>query len=140
ALGRKALFCGGREKVKLSKEVKAEADRAMALDPKHFSPYLVLGIWNREIAGVGGVLRAAARVLYGGLPPASYENSREMLERAIALNPDSTKAHYELALTLRELGRKEDARREFQKVLDLPRTRALDDKVKADARAELGKE
>lgn len=139
ALGRKALFSGGREKVRLSKEVKEEAEKAMALDPRHFAPYLVLGIWNREIAGLGIVLRAAARVFYGGLPHASYENSLEMLEHAIALNPDSSRAHYELGLTLREMGKREEARREFRKVLELPRTRALDDKVKADARAELKK-
>jgi len=34
ALGRLALFRGGKEKINLSKEIKAEADTAVALNPR----------------------------------------------------------------------------------------------------------
>ncbi len=139
ALGKKALFVSGKEAVNLSKEILAEGQRAIALDPKNFIPYIVLGIWNREVANLNIIERAAAKILYGGVPKASMEASVDMLRKAISLRPDSLKAHLELGLTYAWMGEKENARAELTKVIEGKKVRALDDKAKAEARAELAK-
>ena len=139
ALGRKALFSSPKEGVRISREVKAEADRAVALDKDKFLPYLVLGIWNREISGLGFFEKALAKILYGGVPDASLEASAKSLERAVSLEPGALKAHYELAVTYRELGEKEKARKELRQVVDRRAVRALDGPLQAKAREFLRK-
>jgi len=133
ALGKKALYAEAKKGVQMSKEIKEEAEKAIALDPKNFIPYIVLGIWNREIANLGFLERAGAKILYGGLPPASNEDSVKMLEKALALRPDSLKARYELGQTYISMGEYAKAKRELQKVIELPKVVALDDKIKKSA-------
>jgi hypothetical protein len=49
AVGKLALYEGGRRKVELSKETKVEAERAVALNPNEDVGYHVLTIWHREM-------------------------------------------------------------------------------------------
>jgi tetratricopeptide (TPR) repeat protein len=116
ALGRKALYASAKEGVRISKEVKAECERAIALDPGNFLAHLVLGIWHREVADLGFVERAAAKIFYGGLPDATLRGSAGNLERAVYLQPDSLRARYELGVTYWEMGEKEKARTEMEGV------------------------
>ena len=69
ALGRLALFRGGKEKIKLSRQVKEEAEKAIALNPEADLAYHVLGRWHQNMANLSSVLRFFAKVLYGGVPP-----------------------------------------------------------------------
>ena len=133
ALGKKALYAEAKKGVEMSKEIKEEAEKAIALDPKNFIPCIVLGIWNREIANLGFLERAGARILYGGLPPASNEDSVKMLMRALELRPDSLKARYELAQTYIAMGEYKNAKVELKRVVDLPKVVAMDEKVKERA-------
>ena len=59
AIGRVALFSGGKKKVNLSKEVKEEAITAIELNPNLDGSYHALGRWNREVANLSWFLRAA---------------------------------------------------------------------------------
>lgn len=86
ALGRVALKVGGKKKVQLSKEIKAEAERVLAINPRHDGAMHVLGRWNYELANLSWVLRAFAKVLYGGVPPGGNEQAREWFEKALAIN------------------------------------------------------
>jgi len=138
-LGRMALFASAKEGVKISREVKEEAERAIAIDKGKFLPYLVLGIWNREITDLGFLEKAAAEVLFGGVPEASLEGSARNLEKAVSLNPDSIKAHYELAITCWEMGEKEKARKEMRQAATRRPNRFLDRSIQAKAREKLEK-
>ncbi len=137
ALGRLALFEGGKRKVELGKEVKAEADRALQLDPNDDVALDVLGVWNREMAGLGWLLRGFAELLYGKLPPASLAASISDLTRAVELRPEVITHHVELGLSLAAARRWGEAEAQFERALALPTGWVTDDHYRAIARREL---
>ena len=123
ALGRQALREGPRSRLALSREVKAEADRAIALDSQLGGGYHVRGMWNRKIAGLSFWERTSARAVLGGVPKgATMENAVADFQKSIELEPGALTHHLELARTWLELKRKDEARRELEKVLALPPT------------------
>ncbi len=139
-IGRVALFQGGKTKIRLSKEVKKEAERAIELNPRHDGAYHILGRWNFNIATLGWFLRAAAKVIYGGVPPgATLENAAKMYEKAIEFAPEKPVHRLEYGRTLIELGRKKEAREQLEKCLELPQVQWDDPAHKAEAKKLLKK-
>jgi len=126
AMGRVALFSGGKKKVNLSKEVKEEAIKAIELNPNLDGSYHVLGRWNREVANLSWFLRAAAKIIYGGLPSASNEDAIKNLDIAIDLRPDRMLHYFELDVTYKELGEKVKAKEAFEKCLSMVVTERQD--------------
>jgi tetratricopeptide (TPR) repeat protein len=139
SLGRLALFVSTKDAIRISREIKQEADRAIALDKENFIPYIVLGIWNREIANLGFFEKAFANIFYDGLPEASMEASAKNLDHAVALKPEALMPHFELAVTCWEQGEKEKARRELRQVIDRPVSRVAESLLKPKARELLKK-
>ncbi|MDZ7260831.1 MAG: hypothetical protein ONB05_01745 [candidate division KSB1 bacterium] len=134
AVGRVGLLEGGKKKVELSKEVKTEAEKALELDPKHDGAHHVLARWHREVANLNWALKAFAKILYGGLPPASNEKAIEHFKKAIEIKPEHINHHLELGITYKMLDQWDLARAEFQKVLDLPIGDADDPEHKTEAK------
>lgn len=120
AVGRVALMEGGKKKVSLSKEVKYEAEKTLELDPNNDIAMHVLARWNREVANLSGILKAFAKILYGGLPPASNEKAIELFKKAIEIKPNHINHHLELGITYQELGQYSLAKAEYEKVAALP--------------------
>jgi tetratricopeptide (TPR) repeat protein len=121
ALGRVALYEGGKRKIKISKEVKAEAERALQADPKHDGAMHVLGRWNYELADLNFIERTVAKIVFGGLPTgASHEQSAKYFEQAINLSPEKPVHHYELARALLKLNRDTEARQHLKQCIALP--------------------
>jgi tetratricopeptide (TPR) repeat protein len=120
ALGRTALKVGGKKKIALSKEIKQEAERTLALDPKHDGAMHVLGRWNYELANLNWMLRAFAKVLYGGVPPGGNEEAKAWFEKALAIEPNSPAHRLWLGETLIQLKRYEEARAHLQACINLP--------------------
>jgi tetratricopeptide (TPR) repeat protein len=134
ALGRYALFQGGKTKVRMAKEVKAEADRAVAINPRADRAWHVLARWNRSLAQLSFIEKTAAKVAYGGVPEgATMNNAVSLFERAIALAPDFANHHLELGRTYLALGLKDKARAELQRAIECPRMSPFDPEYKADA-------
>lgn len=115
-------FVDDRTKMEYSKVIKSEAEKALELDPKNDYAYLVLARWNFEMTQLNPILRGLAELLYGQMPPASEEKALEDFQRAIALAPNRIIHHYCYGDALARLGRKEQAKAEFQKVLRLTAT------------------
>ena len=105
-----------------SKLIKSEAEKAIELDPKNDYAYLVLGRWNFEMTQLNPILKGIAELLYGQMPPASQEKALEDFQEAIELAPDKIIHHFCYAEALARLGRKDQARAEYQKVLRLTAT------------------
>jgi tetratricopeptide (TPR) repeat protein len=137
AVGKLALFEGGRRKVELSKEVKAEAEKALQLDPNEDVALHVLAIWNREMVDLGWLLRSFAQLLYGKFPPASLEAALADLRRASELEPDVIPHHVELGITLASAKRWAEAKAELEKGLALPTAWVTDDYYRALSRSSL---
>lgn len=139
AIGRVALISGKKQQVQLSAVVKAEAEKALELDPNSDIAHHVLGRWHRKVANLGGIQKMFAKILYGGLPDASNEKAVEEFQKAIKLNPGFINHHLELALTYEEMKEWEKAKAEYEAVLSLPKTNADDDEHKAVAQEHLEK-
>jgi tetratricopeptide (TPR) repeat protein len=112
------------EVIELGRQAYHEIERARALDPSDYAPYVFLGAYHREIATVHPVAKAVARTFLGGFPDVSLEESAALLKRAIALDPGSVTARVELARTRLAMGRPDEARALVQEALSLePRSR-----------------
>jgi tetratricopeptide (TPR) repeat protein len=99
--------------------VKAEADKTLELDPKEDFAYHVLGRWNYAVATLNPVLKLIAKYIYGGMPDASLEEAVRDYKKAIDLAPQRVIHHHELARAYMALGRKEEARKEWERELTL---------------------
>ena len=132
-------FRSGPEKVKASREIEAAALRATELDPCLAPAYAALAITYRELAGVGGLVRALASAALGGLPRGSMEDAEGLLRAAVALDPRDPFARYELARTLETRGRREEAIAELERSLGLPDREARDRRNRVEATARLAR-
>ncbi|NUM77021.1 tetratricopeptide repeat protein [candidate division KSB1 bacterium] len=139
ALGRVALNVGGKQKVRLSKEIKIAAEHALALDPRHDGAMHVLGRWHYELANLSWVLRAFAKVLYGGVPPGGHAQAAAWFEKALAINPNSPAHHLWLGETLIELKEHARAQEHLQTCLRLPDLMWDDGRNKKQAEKALAK-
>ncbi len=138
ALGRVALDASPKERIRLSKEIKAEVDKALQLDPNDDIAWHVLGRWHRKLATLSWIEKKFANIFLGGVPKeASLEKAVEAFQKAIELNPGHINHHLELAITYEKMGQKEKAIVEYTKVLELPIKDADDPEHKAYAKERL---
>lgn len=139
SVGRVALMVGGKKKVELSKEVKAEAEKALELDPNKDIAHHVLARWHREVTHLSGFLKTFAKILYGGLPPASDEKAVAHFTKALQIKPDYINHHLEMGITYEAMKQWEAARAEYQKVAELPIGAFNDQQHKQEAAERLAK-
>ncbi|MBW2614859.1 MAG: hypothetical protein JRD02_01625 [Deltaproteobacteria bacterium] len=138
SLGRVALDAGGKEKVRLSKEIKREVDKTLAIDPNDDIAWHVLALWNRNISTLSWIEKQFANIFLGGVPKeASVEKAVECLKKAIQLNNGHINHHLELGITYEVLDKKELAIKKYEKVLELPISDADDEDYKAKAEESL---
>jgi tetratricopeptide (TPR) repeat protein len=106
-MGALAESFGLRQGLKYRGAIKDELLTVLRIDPafQQGSADRALGRWYFKVPS-----------LFGG----SNKKSEEYLRRSLTYNPNSTISHYFLAETLLDEGKKEDARAELQKVLDVP--------------------
>jgi Tfp pilus assembly protein PilF len=70
----------------------------------------------------------------GGVPEeASEENAVAAFQKAIELKPSHINHHLELGITYEMMDMEEEAKKEFQICLDLPKSDSDDDKYKVQA-------
>ena len=130
-----ALGESGKQRIKRSYVVREQALKTIELDSLHHGAYHVLGRWNREVAGLSWLEKAAAKIIYGGVPPgASYEKAVNYFKKAIAISPSWINHHKELGITYMAMGKWSAAKAEFEMVLRLPGTDHQDEFHKAEAR------
>jgi len=139
SVGKVALLKGGKEKVELSKEVKDEAMRSIALDSTDDTPYHVLARWHYEVANLSWVLKTAAKIVYGGLPAASNKESIKYFKKAIEIAPNHINHHLQLAKVYIATDQDNLARQELKKAIALPVSDAEDPANKAEAKKLLAK-
>jgi hypothetical protein len=136
-VGKLAMYQGGRTKVELSKEVKTEAEKAIALNATNDIAYAVLGIWNREMVQLNWFLKKFAEVIYGKFPPASMDDALKGLRQAAELEPKAVAHQTELGITLAAAGQWTEAKPIFEHAVAMPKTWVTDDYYKTLAKEKL---
>jgi tetratricopeptide (TPR) repeat protein len=134
ALGRVSLVAGTRDRIVLARDIKRYAELSIRLDPTNFKPYHVLGKWNYEVSNLNVAERSLARIIYGGLPPASLKQSIYYFEKSRSLNPAFLLNYLELARAYHRNGEDEKALGQLRLLLTLPNMIYDDTRVKATAR------
>lgn len=134
ALGRMALISSGKEKVNFVRDIKKYADAALALNPKHVQALHILGKWNYEVTNLNFAEKAALKVLYGGLPPASLPMAILNFEKARAADPWFILNYLELAKAYKENGQSDKAIEVLNKLIKLPPKTKDDPEHKAEAK------
>ena len=117
--GNLAQLKGGKEKIRLGRNIETYAKKIIALDPKFYQGYVVLGVYYREVANLNWVLKNFAKTLFGGLPNVTNEDSAKMLLKSIEIRP-SVIGYYELGVTYKEMGAIDKSIESLKKALELP--------------------
>ena len=133
ALGSIAMVSPVAKQVELAGEIRANVERAIALDPRNGPAHHVYGVWHRKLAEIGGASRVFASVVYGQVPKGSLEKSVEYLQKAVELNPTVIVSRLELARTHVARGEWEPARALLRSIPDLPIRFSDDGKHKKEA-------
>jgi len=139
ALGKYALLLGKKEQIAISREIKAEIEKAIQLDPNNDLAYHALGRWHRRIAEIGGATRFFGSILFGSIPKGSFEESAAALKKATELKPEFVEHRLELARTYMEMDKYREAADEYQKAIDLPAATSKDPDYKKEAADEIVK-
>jgi tetratricopeptide (TPR) repeat protein len=122
AAGKITDFVDNRTKMEYARVIEREAAKAIQLNPKNDLAYLVLAKWNFEMSNLNPILRGIAQMIYGQVPPSSQEKAVEYFKKAISIAPNQIVYHFSYAQALDQMGKKEEARTEYQKVLQLTAT------------------
>jgi len=134
ARGKLAVYSDTREKVRLSRLVKLDAERALALDPNYAWAHHVLGRWHYEVSGLGATARFFVKLIYGGLPPADPREAVAHLARATELEPDELNHWLDLGFAYRATGELPKARLAWRHGLAMPSRSKHDEPAKQRVR------
>ncbi|CAD5206943.1 unnamed protein product [Bursaphelenchus okinawaensis] len=112
---------GTKAQIKASLDVKRHLERAVELNPMDATSWMILGMWHYSFANLGYASRLAAKAIYGSPPSSTYEEALRNFERAELIQPQfSSSNNFYLGQCYEQLGRKEEAVREYQKAFNAP--------------------
>jgi tetratricopeptide (TPR) repeat protein len=139
ALGREAQTLGPRDRVKYAKEILAQTQECLRLNPTHAGCEHVLGVWNAEIMRLNGFTRMIARNFLGGqvFGQASWQNAERYMVESVKNDPRRVVHRLDLARVYRDEGKIPQARVEYQAVLSGETIDYNDPHYKEQATAEL---
>lgn len=107
--GRQITYSSVKEKAYLTKKIKEEADKAIQIDKNHIKSLYTLAKWNDEVATLNPAAKAALKVFFGGLPPASVEEAIRLYQEVKRLSPAFILNNYDLAMALKRTGKSDQA-------------------------------
>ena len=113
-------FRSTSDKIHIGKIVRFQAEKAIELDSTFSYAYIILAIFERELAKLSWFERTIARIVFGEDLHGSFARSEELLYKALKYDSTSSYAFFELSLTYDAMGRKEESIAALNKVIDLP--------------------
>ena len=135
--GNQALFEGCKEKIKLAHKIKDNATKAISMDSTDYLPYVILGIYNRQIGALSWFERLFANTFFGDVPEGSFEESEKLMLIALELQPGLVIAAFHLSLTYKEMGEDEKEIEMLKKVLEMPNLNFRDTYAKRKSKERL---
>jgi FimV-like protein len=139
ALGRLGMTKSGKAKVQSAKDIKTHADAALAINPKNFKAWHILGKWHYEVSGLNFMEKAALKLLYGGMPASSIQEAINAYKKARELTPNFMLNYLELAKAYYRNGNKTEALENLQKVISMKQFTEDDAEIQEEAKALLKK-
>lgn len=119
--GNQAMYEGGKERIKLARKIEENAKKSLGLDPDQYLPYVILGIYYRQIADLSWFERMFANTFFGDVPEGSFEQSIQMFKKALDIKPNTIVASFQLSLTYKAMGEKEKERDVLRKLIKYPK-------------------
>jgi tetratricopeptide (TPR) repeat protein len=132
AMGRLALSQSGRERINSVKDIRTYAEKAIRINPRHGRAWHVLGKWHYEVTNLGFFEKAGLKIIYGGLPPASLQESIQCYEKAKQFEPVFALNYLELAKAYRRNDQKDKAIELLRKLPSIPNKTADDAHIKSE--------
>lgn len=126
AMGRLALSQSGKERINSVKEIRSLSEKAIKINPKHGRAWHVLGKWHYEVTNLGFFEKAGLKLIYGGLPPASLEESIKAYEKAKLYEPIFALNYLELAKAYKRNSQEDKAIELLKKLPAIP-SKTMDD-------------
>lgn len=126
-------------KLPYSREVYANVNACLKLDPKNAECDHILGVWNLEVMKVDEGQRSMAVSFMGAteIGEASFDKAIAYLQRAIAIEPKRVVHHLDLGRVYATKGDAAKAKAEFNTALKLPSVDYNDGHYKDDAKKAL---
>jgi tetratricopeptide (TPR) repeat protein len=137
SVGRASLTMGKKARIRRAAEIRSEALRTIAINPRHDGTYHILGRWNAEIMRLSGLSRFFAKTFLGAgiFNQASWAKAIYNMERAVELDPGRIYHHLELAEIYAERKRVADAKTQLRLVESLPQHEVMDSVYKSEGAA-----
>ena len=135
--GNLALYKGGNEKIKLANKIRENAEKSIKLNPNDYLPYIVLGIYNREIASLSWFERTFANTFLGKVPEGSLKYAEELMIKALKINPGIVTAMYQLSLVYQEMENEKKEIEWLKKIINAPISDFRDKYAKRKAKERL---
>jgi regulator of microtubule dynamics protein 3 len=135
AMGRMALISDAKGRVAASKDIKKYAEAAIRYAPEHAGAWDVLGRWNTKVANLNFAEKAAANLLFGGVPEgASNENAIRCFNNALTYKPNYILYMYDLATSYYQVKNIAKSKEILNALLKLPPVTLDDPGVQKEAR------
>ena len=134
AEGRLAPGESAKKRVEYGRDVKNDCDKAIKLDPKNYRAWYILGMWNVQAAHMSGAERAAAKVLYGGIPDATIKTALNCFEKCRSFNPSYILNYLDMAKIYKEDDQSEKCISSLEVLVKLPVQTEDDPAIKAEGR------
>lgn len=138
SLGNYAIFVGGNEKIKFANQIEKNAKKAIRLNANDFLPYIILGIYNRELANLSWFERIFANTFFGTVPEGSFDDALMLFKKALEIDNNLIVVYYQLAKVYRLSGNQQLEIAALKKVLEMPVRDFRDKYSKAKAEKKLG--
>lgn len=118
AYGRMSEIQTAKIRVENSRKIRSHCEKAIEIQPDLAGAWHILGKLHFRLSNMTMVEKAAAQVIYGGLPPGSTtEVAISCYRKAVALRPDYLLYQLDLAAALHSTGKKEEAKSYFQQIV-----------------------
>ncbi len=134
-LGRSSMAKTGKEKIENAREVKRYVDIALKNNQQNFIAWHILGRWHYELNNLNMLEKAAVKLLFGGIPPASLKESIIAFEKVRALAPGFLLNYFEMAKAYKQYNNKSKAKEYLNTMMNLPNKTEDDPAIKENGRA-----
>lgn len=135
ALSKISLVSDAKARMAVSKDIKKFAETAIRYNPKHSGAWDALGRWNSKVANLSISEKAAASLLFGGVPEgASNENAVRCFQNALAYEPNYILYMYDLATAYYKVKQVQKCRDQLNALLKLQPITIDDPEIQKEAR------